>query len=69
MLFPLIKRGKHFIYTVCASGGRFEKRITGKSHGAEYKLGRKLRWGDLWRFGRRIPNRYRKERRTGRRLW
>jgi hypothetical protein len=31
-----------------------------KSHGEEYTEGRKLGWGDLWRFGKRIPNKFRK---------
>jgi ribosomal protein RSM22 (predicted rRNA methylase) len=60
VLFPLIRKGQHFIYTLCSKSGKFDKRITSKSHGLEYKLGKKLKWGDLWRFGVRIPNRYRK---------
>ncbi len=49
--------------------GTFERRISSKSHGPEYKEVKKLRWGDYWRFGKRIPNKYRKERKTGLRLW
>ena len=60
VLFPLMRKGKHFIFNLCTRGGAFERRITAKSHGWEYKEGKKLRWGDLWRFGFRIPNRYRK---------
>ena len=60
VIFPLMRKGGHFVYTLCTKKGKFEKRRTAKSHGPEYKSGRKLRWGDLWRFGFRIPNRYRK---------
>jgi len=64
-----MRKGKHFIYTICTQNGKFEKRIAAKSHGFMYKEGRKLKWGDFWRHGFRIPNRFRKERRTGKRLW
>lgn len=59
-MFPLIRRGKHFLFNLCTKSGKFTRKIAAKSHGGEYKLGRKLKWGDFWRFGARIPNRYRK---------
>lgn len=30
---------------------------------------KKLKWGDLWYFERRVPNKFRKEGRFGKRLW
>ena len=56
-----------------ASGetGLIERRIVAKSHGLEggYRFAKKARWGDLWYFGLRIPNKFRKEGRSGKRLW
>lgn len=69
VLFPPMIRGGHVIMDLCTSEGKHEKKIVGKSHGPEYLEARKLRWGDLWRFGRRIPNKFRKESKKGKRLW
>ena len=42
-----------------------------KSHGIEggYRLIKKARWGDLWYFEKRIPHKFRKETKFGKRLW
>jgi ribosomal protein RSM22 (predicted rRNA methylase) len=60
VIFPIIRRGKHTLFNLCTKSGTFERRVTSKSHGIEYSEGKKLRWGDYWRFGKRIPNKYRK---------
>ena len=51
--------------------GKLERLIVARSHGIEsgYKESRKLKNGDMWWFGRRIPNKYRKEYKKGKRLW
>lgn len=51
--------------------GELERRIIAKSHGIEggYRMSKKLKWGDLWYFQKRIPNKFRKEGRFGKRLW
>jgi ribosomal protein RSM22 (predicted rRNA methylase) len=64
-----MKRGRHIVVDLCTKLGTFERRVAAKCHGPEYKEIKKLRWGDYWRFGKRIPNKYRKERKTGKRLW
>jgi ribosomal protein RSM22 (predicted rRNA methylase) len=56
---------------LCTVEGKIERRIIAKSHGDEggYKKAKKLNWGDLWHFEKRIPNKFRKEGRFGKRLW
>lgn len=51
--------------------GLLERRIIAKSHGLEggYRMAKKLKWGDLWYFSRRVPNKFRKEGKFGKRLW
>ena len=68
---PIIKKHKHSILDVCNIEGKIERRIIAKSHGAEggYKMVKKLNWGDLWYFDKRIPNKFRKEFKFGKRLW
>lgn len=72
---PVIRKHKHMIMDLCSreSGrrGLLERRIIAKSHGLEggYRMAKKLKWGDLWYFPRRIPNKFRKEGRFGKRLW
>ena len=70
-MFPIRKRGRHIIFDVCSNEGKYERRIVAKSHGVEagYKELKNLLWGDLWRFGKRIPNKYRKEGHRQARLW
>jgi len=56
-------RNKHKVIDVCSIDGKLERIINAKSHGDEfgYKETKRLKIGDLWRFGRRIPNKFRKE--------
>jgi len=71
LIRPKLRRDKHIIMDVCNKEGALERIIIAKSHGEEggYKHAKKIEWGDLWCFEKRIPNRYRKESRTGERLW
>jgi len=72
MIRPVLKRQKHSIIDLCSPGrDTLERRIIAKSHGVEggYRKVKKLKWGDLWYFERRVPNKYRKEGRFGKRLW
>lgn len=66
-----MKRDKHKIIDVCSIKGKLERIINARSHGEEYgyKESKRLKIGDLWRFGRRLPNKYRKESPRGKRLW
>ncbi|KAL4427502.1 hypothetical protein ABPG74_015205 [Tetrahymena malaccensis] len=70
IIFPIMRRSKHFVYDLCTRDGDFERRVTSKSHGDdEYRTIKKLSWGDLWPFFKRIPNKFRKEGPKGPRLW
>ena len=68
---PVIKKHKHSIIDMCNAEGEIERRIIAKSHGIEggYRLIKKVKWGDLWYFEKRIPNKFRKETKFGKRLW
>ena len=48
-----------------------KRTIISKSNGESDGYGelKKLKWGDLWRFGFRIPNKFRKERKGSKRLF
>lgn len=71
LIRPVMKKHQHTIIDLCNIKGEIERRIIAKSHGIEggYKKARKMRWGDLWYFEKRIPHKFRKETLTGRRLW
>lgn len=71
MILPTIKKHKHSIVDLCNKDGALERRIISKSHGIEggYRKVKKMKWGDLWYFERRIPNKFRKEGKYGKRLW
>jgi len=68
---PVILKDKHIIMDLCTPRAEIERRIIAKSHGIEggYRKAKKTKWGDLWYFERRIPNKYRKEGKFGKRLW
>jgi ribosomal protein RSM22 (predicted rRNA methylase) len=68
---PVIIKQKHSIMDLCNSKGDIERRIIAKSHGLEggYKKIKRVRWGDLWYFEKRVPHKFRKEGRFGKRLW
>jgi ribosomal protein RSM22 (predicted rRNA methylase) len=65
------KHGKHITLKLCSTDGTYEERVIAKSHGLEggWKWVNRAKWGDLWPFPRRIPNRFRKMSRKGKRLW
>lgn len=71
LIRPVYKKQRHSIVDLCNTEGHIERRIIAKSHGAEggYRKVKKLKWGDLWYFERRVPNKFRKEGRFGKRLW
>jgi ribosomal protein RSM22 (predicted rRNA methylase) len=70
VLRPAIRKDKHIIMDLCTENG-MERRIIAKSHGLQggYRLAKKVKWGDLWYFPKRVPNKYRKEGKFGKRLW
>ena len=67
----IMKRDRHRIIDICNIDGDLERIINAKSHGEEngYKESKRLKIGDLWRFARRVPNKFRKETKKGKRLW
>jgi ribosomal protein RSM22 (predicted rRNA methylase) len=68
---PNIKEEGHVITDLCTPEGEFDRRIIAKSHKFEggYNLSRKIKWGDLWRYHKRIPHKFRKAGLWGKRLW
>lgn len=69
---PIIRKHKHVIIDMCSRDhDNIERRIIAKSHGLEggYRLAKKMKWGDLWYMAKRIPNKFRKEGKWGKRLW
>lgn len=68
---PIINNAKHCVVDICNIKGEFERKIVALSHGKEagYKVAKKAKWGDLWMFPDRIPNKFRKENDRARRLW
>lgn len=72
---PAIGKHKHVILDLCTKdsgkAGQLQRRVIAKSHGLEggYRMAKKAKWGDLWYFKHRVPNKYRKEGRFGKRLW
>jgi ribosomal protein RSM22 (predicted rRNA methylase) len=71
LIRPIIRKHKHSIVDLCTSAAKIERRIIAKSHGMEggYQKIKKMGWGDLWYFERRVPHKFRKEGRYGKRLW
>ena len=71
ILRPNIKAGGHVLVDVCTPDAKFERRIIAKSHEHDggYKLARQSKWGDLWRYEKRIPHKFRKDGLWGKRLW
>ena len=68
---PSIKKQKHVILDVCTTQGKMERRIIASSHGKDegMKIVKRIKWGDLWMFNSRMPNRFRKERTKAKRLF
>jgi ribosomal protein RSM22 (predicted rRNA methylase) len=68
---PSQRKGKHSIVYLCNINGDLESRVIAKSHGLEggYRFSKKAKWGDLWPYSLRIPNKFRKEKLGSKRLW
>jgi ribosomal protein RSM22 (predicted rRNA methylase) len=71
LLRPVMKKHQHCILDMCTTQGKFERRIVSKSHGTlgGFKTSKKLSWGDLWYVPYWIPNKFRKDKVRGKRLW
>jgi ribosomal protein RSM22 (predicted rRNA methylase) len=71
ILRPIIKKHQHNILDLCTTQGKFERRIIAKSHGTlgGFKTSKRLNWGDLWYVPFWIPNKFRKDKARGKRLW
>ena len=71
MVRPVKRKGKHSLVYLCNINGDLEARTIAKSHGTTggYEFSKSVKWGDLWPFPLRIPNRFRKEKKGGKRLW
>lgn len=71
LIRPVLKKHKHSIIDLCTTDAAIERRIIAKSHGLEggHRKIKKMSWGDLWYFERRIPHKFRKESKFGKRLW
>jgi len=71
IILPVMKKEGHSILDMCSPDGSLERRIIAKSHGLEggYRKVKKVKWGDLWYFEKRLPNKFRKEGKFGKRLW
>lgn len=68
---PVIAKHKHRIVDLCTKRGKFERRVIAKSHGGAggYRSIKRFNWGDLWYVPLWLPNKFRKERLRGKRLW
>lgn len=68
---PIISKHQHRIVDLCTKNGKFERRIISKSHGGHggYRSIKRFNWGDLWYVPLWLPNKFRKERLRGKRLW
>ena len=60
---PAIKAGGHTLIDVCARPSNFERLTVSKAkpHGFGYRFSRKLMWGDLWRYPKRLARREARE--------
>jgi ribosomal protein RSM22 (predicted rRNA methylase) len=56
VVMPAIKAGGHTLMDVCSRPNNFERLVVSKSkpHGYGYRFSRKIAWGDLWRYPRRL---------------
>lgn len=63
VVMPAIKAGGHTLLDVCARPNNFERLVVSKSkpHGFGYRFSRKIMWGDLWRYPRRLARREARE--------
>lgn len=63
VVMPAIKAGGHTLIDVCARSNNFERLTVSKAkpHGFGYRFSRKLMWGDLWRYPKRLARREARE--------
>lgn len=63
---PVKRKGRHSVVFLCNRKGEVEQRVVAKSHERQfgYKESKRLKWGDLWKFPLRLPNRFRRESRN-----
>lgn len=56
VVMPAIKAGGHTLIDVCAPPSSFERLTVSraKPHGFGYRFSRKIMWGDLWRYPKRL---------------
>jgi ribosomal protein RSM22 (predicted rRNA methylase) len=56
IVMPAIKAGGHTLVDVCARPNNFERLVVSRSnpHASGYRFSRKILWGDLWRFPKRL---------------
>ena len=59
IVMPAIKAGGHTLIDVCARPNNFERLVVSKAkpHGFGYRFSRKIMWGDLWRYPKRLARR------------
>jgi ribosomal protein RSM22 (predicted rRNA methylase) len=63
IVMPAIKSGGHTLLDVCSPPNNFERLVVSKSkpHAFGYRFSRKVMWGDLWRYPRRLARREARE--------
>ena len=56
IVMPAIKAGGHTLMDVCSAPGSFERLVVSKAkpHAFGYRFSRKIMWGDLWRYPKRL---------------
>eukprot|EP00397_Hematodinium_sp_SG-2012_P004962 GEMP01004977.1.p1 GENE.GEMP01004977.1~~GEMP01004977.1.p1 ORF type:complete len:545 (+),score=91.24 GEMP01004977.1:1691-3325(+) len=56
IIMPAIKAGGHTLVDVCSAPSNFERLSISRSkpHGFGYRRSRKILWGDLWQFAKRV---------------
>ena len=63
LVMPAIKAGGHTLMDVCSPNGQFERLMVSKSkpHQFGFRSSRKVMWGDLWRYPRRLARKEARE--------
>ena len=56
LVMPAIKAGGHTVMDVCSNAPTLERLVVSKSqsHASGFRFSRKLMWGDLWRYPKRL---------------
>jgi ribosomal protein RSM22 (predicted rRNA methylase) len=63
IVMPAIKAGGHTLLDVCSTPNNFERLVVSKSkpHAFGYRFSRKIMWGDLWRYPKRLARKEARE--------